>query len=228
MTRLISWNCNMAFRNKYELVLDYDPDVLVVQECECPDTVGEWSEFADWRWIGANEHKGLGIFTRNGVSLRSASVAGTGGTYTLPIETSGAVDVLGVWAMNDEQTPENRYVGQVYSAARDYRQFLGQNTVVAGDFNWNVMWDDDPKYPLCGDFSDTVALLDDCGLQSAYHATTHTRFGNEQDPTFFMHKKREREYHTDYVFVPSTTAESPFDCTVGTYDEWINVAITCQ
>ena len=36
MTTVVSWNCNMAFRKKYEKILRYDPDIVVVQECENP------------------------------------------------------------------------------------------------------------------------------------------------------------------------------------------------
>ena len=36
MTTLTTWNCNMAFRKKKDQILRYDPDVLVVQECENP------------------------------------------------------------------------------------------------------------------------------------------------------------------------------------------------
>lgn len=224
MTTLVTWNCNMAFRKKKDRLLECNPDVLVVQECECPDQHGDWSAFSDWCWIGANEHKGLAVFTRNGLSLETAGTVGDGGRFTLPVETDGPLDVLGVWAMNDEENPKHRYISQVYEALRDYEDFVGGNTVVAGDFNWNVIWDESPKYSLVGDFSDTVALLHDAGLRSAYHASTDHDFGREDDSTFFMHKKRDRCYHTDYVFVPETDGEGPTTCTVGSYDEWIDAS----
>ena len=35
--RIITWNCNMAFRKKAEFILTYEPDILIVPECEHPD-----------------------------------------------------------------------------------------------------------------------------------------------------------------------------------------------
>lgn len=210
----------MAFREKQDRILRYDPDLLVVQECESPDAGGDWSAFSDWLWVGENEHKGLGVFARNGLSLEPADVDGRGGRFSLPVAVEGGPDVLGVWAMNDEENPENRYVGQVYRALQDYHEFVDLRTVVAGDFNWNVVWDESPKSPLCGDFSDVLDILDRRGLRSAYHAVSGSGFGEEDDPTFFMHKKRDRPYHTDYVFAPEELVESAAELWVGEYDEW--------
>jgi exonuclease III len=214
----------MAFRKKRDRLLQYDPDVLVIQECENPDKNGEWSAFSDWLWIGDNEHKGLGVFVRNDRSLTPAPVTGCGGRFSLPVTTEGSLDVLGLWAMNDEQRPKRRYIGQVYRTLRAYDEWIDENTVVAGDFNWNVVWAESPKRPLCGDFRDTVGLLHDHNLRSSYHTLTGTAFGEETTPTFFMHKKREKEYHTDYLFAEADTLDSGATCTVGTYDEWIDAS----
>lgn len=224
MTKLVTWNCNMAFRKKKDRILRYDPDVLVIQECEAPDTNGDWSAFSDWMWVGEDEHKGLGVFSRNGISLEPAGVAECGGRFTIPIVTDGPMDLLAVWAMDDERNPENRYVGQVHAALRDYREFVDSDTVVLGDFNWNVIWDESPKGPLRGDFSETVDVLNDCGLRSAYHALTDSDFGNEDDSTFFMHKKRERGYHIDYIFAPEEVVRSAGSLSVGAYDKWFDAS----
>jgi len=33
--KVVIWNCNMAFRKKYKVLLEqYDPDIILVQECE--------------------------------------------------------------------------------------------------------------------------------------------------------------------------------------------------
>jgi len=60
--RIVTWNCNMAFRNKRAEILDWDPDILVIQESESPAHNGSWDEFTDWAWIGDNPSKGLAIF----------------------------------------------------------------------------------------------------------------------------------------------------------------------
>lgn len=224
MTTIVTWNCNMAFRRKQAQLLRYEPDVVVVQECESPSVNGEWSAFSDWVWVGENEHKGLAVFTTGGRSVETPGVSERGGRFTLPVVVEGVGKFIAVWAMNDETTPQNRYIGQVYRALLDYRRFVDEGTTVLGDFNWNVMWDESPKSRLVGDFSETVGLLAGSGLRSAYHEIRDVEFGNEDDPTFFMHKKRERAYHTDYVFVPNDWTNSGVRVEVGAYDEWIDAS----
>jgi exonuclease III len=214
----------MAFRKKKAQILRYDPDILVIQECESPSANGDWSEFSDWIWVGEDEHKGLGIFSRNDISLEPGDITGRGGRFSIPVTTDTAVNVLGVWAMNDERNPKKRYIGQVYTTLRDYREWIDSDTVVVGDFNWNIIWDKSPDGPLRGDFSDTVGILNDCGLRSAYHSVAGSDFGDEDAPTFYMHKKRDREYHIDYIFAPDAAVDSVSEFIIGEYDDWIDAS----
>lgn len=221
MTRLVTWNCNMAFRNKKDQLLEYDPDVLVIQECENPSKTGNWSGFTDWQWIGENEDQGLGVFTRNGIDIDGATEIEVS-RHVLAIETD-VIDLLAVWAMNDEINPSQRYIGQVHTTITNHPELLDGETSVVGDFNWNAIWDESPKSPLCGDFSDTVSLLSEHGLQSAYHHATEEAFGEENSSTFYMHKKETRPYHIDYAFLPETAVESAA-VTVGEYDDWMGAS----
>lgn len=64
--KLITWNCQGAFRKKADTILLKRPDILVVQECEPPDklvfnSTTQWPN--DFLWFGDNKHKGLGIFS---------------------------------------------------------------------------------------------------------------------------------------------------------------------
>lgn len=222
MRTVVSWNCNMAFRNKQSQILRHDPDILVVQECESPAVAGDWANFSDWMWVGENEHKGLGIFTRNGYSLTPGPLTRIGGQLSVPVTSDAGVDILGVWAMNDEQQPAHRYVAQVYRTVRAYHDWIDSETIVVGDFNWNKQWDESPNSPLAGDLTETVQLLHDRGLQSAYHSSNSCGFGDEPDSTFYMHKKQDRPYHIDYVFVPRDREIARL--TVGEYDDWIDAS----
>ena len=44
--RLISWNCQGAFRKKADLILVHNPDILVVQNVEI-GTYEDWSAYSD-------------------------------------------------------------------------------------------------------------------------------------------------------------------------------------
>ena len=64
--KIITWNCNMAFRKKAGLILSYQPDILVIPECEHPDKLKFMEgipEPTDILWFGTNVNKGLGIFS---------------------------------------------------------------------------------------------------------------------------------------------------------------------
>ena len=62
--RLITWNCNMAFRRKADLILSYHSDILVVPEFECPEKLlfpADTPKPTDALWFGKNNNKGLAV-----------------------------------------------------------------------------------------------------------------------------------------------------------------------
>jgi hypothetical protein len=64
--RLITWNCQGAFRKKAEAILTQKPDILIVQECEHPDKLlfDLTTQLpTDFLWFGDHKHNGLGIFS---------------------------------------------------------------------------------------------------------------------------------------------------------------------
>jgi hypothetical protein len=63
--KIITWNCNMAFRKKAEFILALEPDILVIPECENLDKLKFNPTVKlpnDSLWFGENANKGLGIF----------------------------------------------------------------------------------------------------------------------------------------------------------------------
>lgn len=63
--KIITWNCQGAFRKKAEFILAYQPDILVVPECENPEKLKFKSGIktpTDQIWFGSNPHKGLAVF----------------------------------------------------------------------------------------------------------------------------------------------------------------------
>ncbi|MGM0471120.1 MAG: endonuclease/exonuclease/phosphatase family protein [Bacillota bacterium] len=223
--RLLTWNCNMAFRNKKEQVLKYNPDILIIQECENPDYKGNWNEFSNWRWIGDNRNKGLGVFSRNDINIEIIdNISNFNSRYILPIKIKEPINLtlLAIWAMNDEEDRKRRYIGQVYTALKKYEDFIGDKSIIAGDFNWNVIWDESPSYSLYGDFTDTKQILNQKELYSIYHFLSDFDFGKENESTFFMHKKKSKSYHIDYIFMNDKLIKEITEFWIGDYEEWID------
>ncbi|WP_092935988.1 endonuclease/exonuclease/phosphatase family protein [Natrinema hispanicum] len=220
--RLAAWNCNQAFRRKQHHLLDLEPDIAVVPECEDPEEKGDWSSWTDWEWTGGDPHRGIGVFTRNDIAISDTTEIAEADHF-LHVETD-AVDVLAVWAMNDRENPRQRYIGQVHTALETHPQLVDEDTIIAGDFNWNVTWDESPNSPLRGGFADVRGALNGAGLYSAYHAARGDEFGEEMKATFYMHKKEERPYHIDYAFVPGHRIKQETEVTVGRYEDWIDAS----
>lgn len=71
--RIVSWNCNGKFREKFKKIKELDADIYVIQECENPQCYAgtAYSGFAkNYIWNGENKNKGLGIFAKESISIQ--------------------------------------------------------------------------------------------------------------------------------------------------------------
>ena len=69
--KIITWNCNGAFRKKLQYLEQFNADILVIQECEDPkQSTKAYEEWAsNYLWIGKNKNKGLGIFAKKEIEI---------------------------------------------------------------------------------------------------------------------------------------------------------------
>lgn len=97
--RIVSWNCNGAFRKKYQLMKALKADVYVIAECEKPEKYFE--PFADFCphhiWTGENENKGLCVFARDGIQMVENDWESYCLRHFLSVRINNAFDLLGVW-----------------------------------------------------------------------------------------------------------------------------------
>ena len=97
--KIVSWNCNGAFRKKYPLVEALQADIYVIQECEDPRQCKE-PHYAEWAgnylWTGLNKHKGLGVFVKHGHQLQALELEAGGLELFLPC-TVNDTRLLAVW-----------------------------------------------------------------------------------------------------------------------------------
>jgi endonuclease/exonuclease/phosphatase family metal-dependent hydrolase len=221
--RIVSWNCNGAFRRKFKLLDALDGDVLVVQECENP--VLSAPDYREWAanhiWVGRLQSRGLGIFPRRGQRLERLPWHDAGLRYFLPARLDNKVTILGVWTQN-ARPRQASYVGQLWNYLEMHRSALGSDSIIAGDFNSNAIWDHGrPTW----NHSNCVKLLADSGLQSAYHAAHHEAHGNELQPTYFQFRHLDRPYHIDYVFAHESLLAGRMPIvSIGSAEKWLSVS----
>jgi exonuclease III len=70
--KIVTWNCNGAFRKTYQEIEKLDADLYVIQKCENPEHVkGEYKNWpGNYVWYGENQHKGIGIFAQTGIEIQ--------------------------------------------------------------------------------------------------------------------------------------------------------------
>ncbi|MDR7664352.1 endonuclease/exonuclease/phosphatase family protein [Methanosarcina sp. Z-7115] len=224
--KVITWNCNMAFRKKYEQILPYDPDLLIVPECEHPDKFN--NKFYDnVLWIGDNRNKGLAVFSFNDFEITTHESYCNNYKYVLPVKVTDneAINLVAIWSQNNKEDPRRRYIGEIWQSLNYYKDMFKSPTIIAGDFNWNVIWDkENPNYPLNGTLTDVINLLKQFEIFSMYHTFTNVKFGIEGEPTLYFRKNRKTPYHIDYIFAPVDIINSGKSFSIGKYEDWISLS----
>ena len=137
--RIVSWNCNMGFAKKRDVVMSLNPDIVVLQECSAKDIANTVAPFK--HWVGSNPHKGMAVigFANYAYSIDRSYTQEW--PWFLPIRVEDVpLHILGLWACVKEQ--RLRYVRVTHQAIDHYARFLSvPHMIVIGDFNSNTRWD---------------------------------------------------------------------------------------
>lgn len=191
--KILSWNCNMKFREKFQMLRSLNADILVIQECENPAIVQDdsYHKFVqNYIWTGKNPHKGLGIFAKESVKLIDNCWETYGLRHFLSVKVNDKFNLLGVWACKP-------YIEEYCVYQNIHLPLYDSEMVIIGDFNSNANWD--KKH---GSRSHTVVVdgLKQVGLVSAYHKIYGELQGGETRKTFFSYRHPDKGYHIDYGF----------------------------
>jgi len=214
----------MAFRKKAAAILAYNPDILIVPECEHPDKL-LFSNQAfmpkDILWFGENKNKGLGVFSYCDFKFKLIRTHDPSLKMIIPILVRNQnlkFTLFAIWA-NNPQDPDGHYVEQVWKAINLYDKKLKSTaTILAGDFNSNTIWD--RKYRK-GNHSHVVQRLESKGIFSTYHLYHNQTQGKEEHPTQYMYRHKDKPYHLDYCFVSKDLLKKLQSVEIGEYDFWI-------
>jgi exodeoxyribonuclease III len=223
--RIVVWNCAGGLHRKYERLLALEPSLAIVPECAEPDVLRRKAPgfaFDDAEWTGEQPNKGLGVFAFGGLSMRRHHTWEKRFHIVLPVEVRGSatLNLLAIWAFHRRvpatvaPSPET-----LLTAVQHYDGFLRAHpSVVAGDFNANVIWDGGNRQ---ASFAELDAALGAAGLASAYHTRTGEALGKESAPTLFWQKNVAQGYHIDYAYVPRAATHRLENAVVGSADEWL-------
>jgi endonuclease/exonuclease/phosphatase family metal-dependent hydrolase len=212
--RLVTWNCcSGPLGRKLSDLATLEADIAVVPECP---RIQEQPGAAVW--MGSKPAKGLAVFATGSWRVERARAPRGLPRYAVPLQVSGPESflLLAVWAMPHPTVP---YVRGMHRAVRTCRSLMeAQPTVLLGDFNSNTIWD--AEHPAERSHSALVRYLGGMGLVSAYHSRYAEAHGRETRPTFFLYRHRQRPYHIDYCFLPTTWLGRMRDVTVGEHAAW--------
>ena len=193
--RIIEWNSQGAFRKKHEKILSHNPDILIIPECESEENLkfGKLTPKPnDFIWYGDSANKGIGIFSYSDFKLEILTVFNPNYRYIVPLRVSnprGAFILLAIWAMDNKEFTETRYIGQIWLAINFYKNLLNLPIIITGDFNSNKIWDSKERV---GNHTDMVNLLAKNKINSIYHSQEKEEQGKEENPTFHMYRKKDK------------------------------------
>jgi exonuclease III len=217
--KVVTWNCNGAFRKKYRLLDVFEADLFVIQECEDPRQTKDaaYKQFAsNCLWEGPTKNKGIGVFAKTGISLCRAPLETAPLELFLPCIVDGRIPLLATWTRH-ANSPNFGYIGQLWKFLQKQSDFLGpSDAMLIGDLNSNTRWDEWDRW---WNHSDVVKQLSDLGLRSAYHEFFNESQGNESKPTLFLQRNRKKAYHIDYGFFGRHW--TPKHVSVGDADRWL-------
>jgi exodeoxyribonuclease-3 len=221
----------MALHRKYESLLALDPDVAIIPECSNPELLAQKAPAfipSSVIWSGENPNKGLGVFTFGSFMGTKASIHQPDIPFIVPIRIDCSVpfNLLAVWACHSKSNSYVQLMGPLKRALNAYRAFVeSSHTIVAGDFNDNVLWDKPTK---ANNHGENVAELNRLGLQSAYHFDRAIEQGCEEEKTLYWRNRTAEgpKYHIDYCFVPRDWTKSIISVTVGRFEDWVGKGLS--
>ncbi len=222
--KIITWNCNMAFRKKYEHVVSMKPDLLVIQECENEQKLESALEKFDYNeiiWCGKNPNKGIAVISFNEYRIEINEKYNDEYEYIIPINVQldeSCIQLFAVWAMPHKTNKNWGYVGQLWRAVHEYESLFTEWTIMIGDFNSNTMWD---KQRKVGNHTDLVQFLSQRNISSVYHQQLGIDHGGEKDPTLYLLKNKNKPYHMDYCFVSDGMINTDTRIHIGKIVKWL-------
>jgi len=217
--KIITWNCNGAFRKKFHLLEQFNADIEVIQECENPEAATD-EAYKQWAsnflWTGENKNKGLGIFCRASLKVKNNNWETNKTKYFISANIDNKFNIVGAWNHHAD-SPNFGYIGQLWKYLQVNKSLMRQ-TIIAGDFNSNKIWDEWDRW---WNHSDVVRELEEIGIRSLYHEYFGEEQGKEKTPTLYLQKNIQKPYHIDYVFADKNAFKKIKNIKIGDKSDWL-------
>jgi len=219
--KVLSWNCNCKFRDKYQLLDQYNADILIIQECEDPQQSSDskyklWAE--NYLWVGDRKHQGLGVFAKTNIKLEALPPVSNTYKLFLPVLVNNQYSLIGVWTKS-ASTIKKGYINQLWNFLLENRIILDfSKIIIAGDWNSNAQSNNKRSE---GNHSDVVQLLKGENVHSAYHDFQNSAHGSEREATFFLYRNIEKPYHFDYIFAHKTWLKQGYSFSLLKPTQWL-------
>ena len=220
--KIINWNCKMKFREEYKSLLPFNPDIMVIPECEDMTIPLQSDSF----WEGSQKSKGLGVFTFNDFKIELYKNYSDEFKYIIPLilkNNKQTFHLIAVWTQMVGPKVKNHknYINQFRLSLEYYKEFLSfKNVIIAGDFNSNLIW----KSGLDKDHQNVINTLSTLNIQSAYHHYFKEDQGKELQPTYYHYHQEKRPFHIDFCFLSNTLLNQLNNVEIGLFDDWIHLS----
>ena len=222
--KIVTWNSNGYFSERFPAILEEDADIYVIQECENPLIIDseEYNDFAsNYYWVSENQRYGLGIFAKDNIKLELVDLDDKGLRYFIPVKVNDDFNLLGVWTNPDmEGSKVIHYPKEITKYYEEHKDsgFFNEDMIICGDFNCDkrVLNNAHKK-----NVDEMIGKLSEINLIDVYHARNREDEGKESIPTFYMNYNLNKPYHLDHVFA----TQGKVKCLkIGDSCEWIELS----
>ncbi|ANF81478.1 endonuclease [Acinetobacter sp. NCu2D-2] len=218
--KIVTWNCNGAFRNKLHLLDEFDADIYVIQECENTEIAKKKFEawMPNYLWKGNNLNKGLAVFAKSNLKLELLNWEDQGLELFLAVNVNG-IQFIAIWTKY-ANSPTFQYIGQLWKYLQLHQDKIKEKpSILCGDWNSNTKWD---VWDRWWNHSDVVNQLEKINIKSIYHLVRNEDQGKETQATFYMHRNVLKPFHIDYLFCSLELIDlSKSTCNLMNRDYWL-------
>lgn len=225
--KVVTWNCNGAFRKKYSEIVKIGADLYVIQECESPEKISDpdfHAHFSSMLWTGDSINRGLGVFATMNTTLEQLTwpdiYEGKPVKHFLPCLVNGAYTLVAIWTHRNN-SPTFGYIGQLWKYLQVNKHRISDKSLLVGDFNSNPIWDKPSRH---WNHSDVVRELESLQVLSLYHTHFEEDPGMESMPTLYLQRNLEKPYHIDYLFGSDPFVKNLKSIDIGNPRDWLSLS----